>query len=154
MPADVSENLIAAAQSGDQQARERLASECLPLVYNIIGRALGGHADVDDLVQETLLRVINGLDGLRDPSRFRSWLVTVAMNEVRRRWSTIQKRPVVDLESVYDVPDPAADFVELTILRLGLSGQRRETAEATRWLTRTTANCSRCGGWSVPRHAG
>ncbi|GAA4638386.1 hypothetical protein GCM10023196_095880 [Actinoallomurus vinaceus] len=134
MPADVSEELVAAAQAGDREARERLASACLPLVYNIIGRALGGHADVDDLVQETLLRVMNGLGGLRDPSRFRSWLVTVAMNEVRRRWSANQKRPVVDLEAGYDVPDPAADFVELTILRLGLSGQRREIAEATRWL--------------------
>ncbi|GAB3963293.1 hypothetical protein GCM10029978_020600 [Actinoallomurus acanthiterrae] len=134
MPADVSDDLVAAAQAGDREARERLASACLPLVYNIIGRALGGHADVDDLVQETLLRVMNGLGGLRDPSRFRSWLVTVAMNEVRRRWSANQKRPVVDLEAVYDVPDPAADFVELTILRLGLSGQRREIAEATRWL--------------------
>ena len=30
--------------------------------------------------------------------------------------------------------DPEADFVELTILRLGLSSQREETAQATRWL--------------------
>ncbi|WP_433175503.1 sigma-70 family RNA polymerase sigma factor [Actinoallomurus sp. CA-150999] len=134
MRTEVSEDLVAAAQAGDHDAREQLVSECLPLVYNVIGRALGGHADVDDLVQETLLRVMNGLGGLRDRSRFRSWLVTVAMNEVRRRWSANQKRPVVDLEAVHDVPDPAADFVELTILRLGLSGQRREVAEATRWL--------------------
>ena len=35
-----------------------------------------------------------------------------------------------------EVADPAADFVELTIVRLGLSGQRAETAQATRWLDR------------------
>ena len=33
-----------------------------------------------------------------------------------------------------EVADPAADFVDLTILRLGLSSQREETAQATRWL--------------------
>lgn len=32
------------------------------------------------------------------------------------------------------VADPGADFVDLTILQLGLTDQRRETAEATRWL--------------------
>ena len=32
------------------------------------------------------------------------------------------------------VADPGADFADLTILRLGLSGQRRQAAEATRWL--------------------
>jgi hypothetical protein len=40
--------------------------------------------------------------------------------------------PVADLYD--DVADPAADFVGLTILRLGLSSQREETAQATRWL--------------------
>src|SRR3954471_20184859 len=33
-----------------------------------------------------------------------------------------------------DVRDPGADFTDLAITRLELSGQRRETAEATRWL--------------------
>ncbi|GAA2917377.1 hypothetical protein GCM10020221_11920 [Streptomyces thioluteus] len=32
------------------------------------------------------------------------------------------------------MPDPASDFVAVTITRLGLEGQRREVAEATRWL--------------------
>ena len=30
--------------------------------------------------------------------------------------------------------DPEAGFVELTILRRGLSSQREETVQATRWL--------------------
>src|SRR5207237_266820 len=33
-----------------------------------------------------------------------------------------------------DTADPGADFEDLTIVRLGLSGQRRQTAEASRWL--------------------
>jgi RNA polymerase sigma factor (sigma-70 family) len=128
------ERLVAAAQAGDAAARERLVSTCLPLVYNVVGRALDGHADVDDVVQDTMLRMLNGLGGLRDPSRFRSWLVAIAMNQVRRRWSANRRRPAVGLDAAHEIPDPGGDFVEITIVRLGLSGQRKEIAEATRWL--------------------
>ncbi|WP_228563919.1 sigma-70 family RNA polymerase sigma factor [Catenulispora rubra] len=129
-------HLILAAQRGDQQALDALIASYLPLVYNIVGRALQGHADVDDVVQETMLRVVNGLAGLRDPAAFRSWLVSIAIHEVRDSRSRGRRRPVGDggLEELQGVADPGADFVDLTILRLGLSDQRRETAEATRWL--------------------
>ncbi|MCW2914877.1 MAG: subfamily polymerase sigma-24 subunit [Actinomycetia bacterium] len=127
---------VLAAQRGDQQALADLASGCLPLLYNIIGRALNGHPDVDDVVQETLLRVLRGISGLRQPISFRSWLVAVAIHQVRdhhqsRQRSQIRQTP---LDDITDVADPRADFVELTTLRLGLSNQRREIAEATRWL--------------------
>ncbi|MEV0961528.1 sigma-70 family RNA polymerase sigma factor [Streptomyces sp. NPDC049910] len=129
--------VIMAAQGGDQHAQDRLVAEYLPLVYNIVGRAMNGHADVDDVVQETMLRVLGGLDGLRNPDSFRSWLVAITMNQIRGHWRERRAGEIPGaggLEDAYDVVDPGADFVDLTITRLGLSGQRRETAEATRWL--------------------
>ncbi|MGW5352575.1 sigma-70 family RNA polymerase sigma factor [Streptomyces sp. NPDC004031] len=128
--------LVAAARAGDQQALDRLVAQCLPLVYNIVGRALDGHDDVDDVVQETLLRVVRGLDGLRDPAAFRSWLVAIAVRQVRdreqARKASWHHRTALDAAEL--IPDPASDFAALTILRLGLTDQRREIAEATRWL--------------------
>ncbi|RLV71367.1 RNA polymerase ECF-subfamily sigma factor [Streptomyces sp. CBMAI 2042] len=128
--------LIAAARNGDQEAKDRLVAAYLPLLYNVVGRALNGHADVDDVVQETVLRMLRSLPELRDPERFRSWLVAIAMNEIRRHWREGQSGTVSAgrLDDAYDLADPRADFVELTILRLGLTGQRRQVAEATRWL--------------------
>ncbi|MFE7461237.1 sigma-70 family RNA polymerase sigma factor [Streptomyces sp. NPDC057554] len=128
--------LIEAARSGDQGAKDRLVASYLPLLYNVVGRALNGHADVDDVVQETVLRMLRSLPELRDPERFRSWLVAIAMNEIRRHWREGQAGTVSAdrLDDAYDLPDPRADFVEVTILRLGLTGQRRQVAEATRWL--------------------
>ncbi|MFD9207190.1 sigma-70 family RNA polymerase sigma factor [Streptomyces sioyaensis] len=125
---------VEAAQAGDEQAREQLVAAHLPLIYNVVGRALDGHADVDDVVQETMLRVLESLTDLREPSSFRSWLVAIAMNQVRRRWTSAQKAPVVGLDQAPERADRSADFVDLTILQLGLSGQRREVAAATRWL--------------------
>ncbi|WOT33923.1 sigma-70 family RNA polymerase sigma factor [Streptomyces coeruleorubidus] len=117
---------ITAAQSGDRQALDELVAGWLPLVYNIVGRALNGHADVDDVVQETMLRAVGNLGSLRDPDSFRSWLVAIAMRQIRDR---ARRRTAERLEEA-----PAADFAELTVLRLQLEGQRREVAEAARWL--------------------
>ncbi|MFG3137438.1 sigma-70 family RNA polymerase sigma factor [Streptomyces sp. NPDC048211] len=125
--------LVTAAREGDAGARDELASAYLPLVYNIVGRALNGSADVDDVVQDTMLRALHGLGGLRAPESFRSWLVAIAMNQVRAYWQGRNGAPGT-LEEAGQVADPGADFVDLTMMRLQLSGQRQETARATRWL--------------------
>jgi RNA polymerase sigma factor (sigma-70 family) len=123
---------VIAAQRGDRRALDRLVAGYLPLLYNIVGRAMNGHADVDDVVQETLVRVMRGLPGLRDPAAFRSWLVAIAIRQVRGFYSA-RAMAAADADGV-EQASPESDFADLTILQLGLSGQRRETAEATRWL--------------------
>jgi RNA polymerase sigma factor (sigma-70 family) len=120
---------VVAAQSGDRGALNALAAAYLPLVYNIVGRAMNGHPDVDDVVQETMLRAIRGIAELRDPGAFRSWLVAIAIRQVRDSYrDRLAQPPAVESE----VPSP--DFADQTITRLGLTGQRLETAAATRWL--------------------
>ncbi|MFJ9817389.1 sigma-70 family RNA polymerase sigma factor [Streptomyces sp. NPDC101151] len=125
--------LVTAARAGDPQAQDALVSAYLPLVYNIVGRALNGSVDVDDVVQETMLRALDALGGLRTPESFRSWLVAIAMNQVRTHWQDRQVAPG-GVEEAEDLADPGADFVDLTMVQLQLSGQRQETARATRWL--------------------
>lgn len=127
--------LVAAARAGDPRAQDDLVSAYLPLVYNIVGRALNGSVDVDDVVQDTMLRALDGLSGLRDDHSFRSWLVAIAMNRVRAHWQARRSAPGESgLEAAWELADPGADFVDLTVVRLQLEGQRRETARATRWL--------------------
>ncbi|MFI6779496.1 sigma-70 family RNA polymerase sigma factor [Micromonospora sp. NPDC050276] len=128
--------LVVAARQGDQRALDDVVAASLPLVYNIVGRALRGHADVDDVVQETLVRVIRYLPALNDPAAYRSWLVAITIRQVRD-WETRRRVALnrdAGLDAIHNVPDPASDFAGMTILRLGLTDQRREVAEATRWL--------------------
>ncbi|WP_218009293.1 sigma-70 family RNA polymerase sigma factor [Herbidospora cretacea] len=129
-------SMVAAARDGDQAALDRLVADSLPLVYNIVGRALNGHDDTDDVVQETLIRMVRGLPQLRDLAAYRSWLVAIAVRQVRDHEAekrTAQHRRT-DLDTATEVADPASDFAAMTILQLGLTDQRREVAEATRWL--------------------
>src|ERR1700721_3433322 len=74
---------VVAAQRGARSALNALAAGYLPLVYNIVGRAMNGHPDVDDVVQETMLRAVRGVGELRDPAAFRSWLVAIAIRQGR-----------------------------------------------------------------------
>ncbi|MFC1401683.1 MULTISPECIES: sigma-70 family RNA polymerase sigma factor [Streptacidiphilus] len=131
-----SQGTVLAARAGDARALDLLVAESLPLVYNIVGRALDGHPDTDDVVQETLLRVVRGLGDLREPEAYRSWLVAIAVRQVRdrERERSSSRGHQAGLDTVAEVPDPASDFTALTVLRLGLTDQRREVAEATRWL--------------------
>ena len=122
--------LVAAAQRGDHGALDELAAAYLPLVYNIVGRAMNGDPEVDDVVQETMLRAFRGLRGLRDPAAFRSWLVAIAVRQVRDAYAAREGR--ADALAAAEPPSP--DFAEHAIIQLGLSGQRKETAAATRWL--------------------
>jgi RNA polymerase sigma factor (sigma-70 family) len=123
---------VVAARAGDHAAVDRLVAGYLPLVYTIVGRSLEGHADVDDVVQDVMLRVLRNLPDLREPEAFRSWLVAITVRQVRERFRARRGAPEALLHE--DVRDPGADFTDLAITRLELSGQRRETAEATRWL--------------------
>ncbi|GAA2515526.1 RNA polymerase sigma factor [Winogradskya humida] len=67
------DRMVRAAQRGDRRAQEQLARTYLPLVYNVVGRALGGDPDVDDVVQEVMLQVIRNLGTLRRPESIRAW---------------------------------------------------------------------------------
>ncbi|MCX5402056.1 sigma-70 family RNA polymerase sigma factor [Streptomyces sp. NBC_00102] len=126
-------SLVRAARDGDPRAMERLVALHLPLIYGIVGRALNGHTDTDDLVQETMVRIVRGLPKLREPERFRSWAVAIAYREIQQH----QRRAGGENPARHDVesvPDPLPDFAERTVAELALTGQRRHLARATRWL--------------------
>ncbi|MCT2277915.1 sigma-70 family RNA polymerase sigma factor [Micromonospora chalcea] len=130
--ADMS-TVVDAARRGDRAAVDEVVSHCLPLVYNIVGRALNRSPDVDDVVQNAMVGVVRGLPGLRDPRSFRSWLVAVTMNEIRTHTQRRHTTPAPP-EDIDNVIDPRADFEDLTLTQLRLSDQRREVVLATRWL--------------------
>lgn len=128
--------LVVAAQAGDDRAREELIAAYLPLLYNIVGRALSGHADVDDVVQETLLRVVRDLPALRAPESFRSWLVSITLRQINSHWN--RQRASAGRTTLIDearrMPDAGAEPEDMTILRLQVSDERRQVVEAGRWL--------------------
>ncbi|MFI5911685.1 sigma-70 family RNA polymerase sigma factor [Dactylosporangium sp. NPDC051541] len=129
-------SLVVAAKAGDGRALDELLAAHLPLVYTIVRRALAGHPNaVDDVVQDTMLRALRRLSALREPESFRAWLAAIAVRQVgtylqRERVTAGRRAP---LEVLTDAPD-ADDFEDLTVLRVELSGQRRQVGQAVGWL--------------------
>ncbi|GAB3837881.1 RNA polymerase sigma factor [Dactylosporangium cerinum] len=134
VPVQDTTSLVQAAQRGDDRALDALVSAHLPLVYNVTGRALRRHADVDDVVQETMIQVVRGLPGLREPDRFRSWVVAIAYRQVQMHLRGATRRHLPAREVPEELPDPGGDVEERSLTGLMLTGQRKELSEATQWL--------------------
>ncbi|GAA3772034.1 hypothetical protein GCM10022225_69230 [Plantactinospora mayteni] len=129
-------SLVVAAQAGDRQALDELTVAYLPIVYTLVRRALSGDPDVDDVVQESMLRALRELRMLRTPESFRPWLMAIALRQVSTHLQRQQRAAerAVPLDEVVAEPDADADFEDLTLLRLDLSDQRRQVVRAGRWL--------------------
>ena len=138
MRATVTEDsaLVTAAQSGDQRALHDLVSTHLPLVYAIARRAMGDHPDVDDVVQDTMLRALRELTELRNPASFRAWLSAIAVRQVSTHLQrqNIGAARTTTLDVVAQAPDAQAEFENVTMLELEVSDQRRSLERAARWL--------------------
>jgi RNA polymerase sigma factor (sigma-70 family) len=129
-------DVVVAAQAGDRRALDELTASYLPLVYAIVRRALGGHPDVDDVVQEVMLRALRKLPRLRTPGTFRAWLAAIAIRQVgthlrRRDRNAGRTAELGEAVGLADVHSPSED---LTALRVDLSRQRRQVERASRWL--------------------
>src|SRR4051794_18891281 len=78
-------DLAAAAQAGDPAAREQLLKALQPIVAKTARGIIGPGVRVgEDAIQEALLDVGNGLDGIDDPSKILSWAKAVTANRTKK----------------------------------------------------------------------
>lgn len=96
--------LIAGLCRRDAASAQALYVQYSSLVRRILIQVLGSERDVDDLVQDTLIVVINRAPALRKVQSFRSFVIGVAIhlakNEIRRR--TVRR--FVGLDDATEVP--------------------------------------------------
>ena len=94
--------LAAAAQDGDELALTLLLNQLQNIFRGFFIRRIGSRADVDDLVQNALVRVSKGLTDLRDPEKLKGFAMKAALFELqdyfRGRYST--------KESLFDALSP------------------------------------------------
>ena len=95
------------------QQRQRLDfSEYLDGLYGYAMVLSHNRAEAEDLVQETCLRALRGIDGLREQSNVRGWLFTILrniwLNQVRRIRS-VQIELGADTNGASDPTDAAQD---------------------------------------------
>ncbi|MET7391746.1 sigma-70 family RNA polymerase sigma factor [Streptomyces sp. NPDC005529] len=137
MHAEPEVQLVRSVQKGDVQAHEELVDTFLPLVFNLVGRSLNDGPETENIVQDTWLRAMIGLGGLRSGENFRPWLAAIAVNGVEAYWQTQRDRGEYRSDATGFAgsrTDVVLDFADLTVAHLNLSDQHLELVEASRWL--------------------
>jgi RNA polymerase sigma factor (sigma-70 family) len=128
--------LVVAAQSGDRQAMEELLATHLPFVYTIVSRAMDGEPDADDVVQETMLRVVRELPQLHHPGSFRAWLAAITVRQVSTQQYRGHRRSrrTAGLDEITEAAEAEPGFEDVSVLNLDLARQRGQLVRARQWL--------------------
>ena len=74
-----------------REFEERL-EECGPLAFRVAQGVLRNAADAEDVAQEALLRAYRNFARLREPARFRGWLVRITFRLALDRWRSAKRR--------------------------------------------------------------
>lgn len=69
----------------DQQEFTELLQTNLPALHRFVMGMVGNHFDAGDIVQETALKAFIHFTEFRAEAKFRTWLTSIALNEVRGR---------------------------------------------------------------------
>lgn len=118
-PPDPDAGYARLAAGGDRAAMEALVERHQAAIARLLWRFVRTRADLDDLVQETFLRMVRGLPAWKPDQPFGHWLQRIATNAgrdsfrrqaVRRRWMVERAAPSPEGgQAEPDAPDPAAD---------------------------------------------
>ncbi|HZV06597.1 MAG TPA: sigma-70 family RNA polymerase sigma factor [Gemmataceae bacterium] len=110
-------------------AFEALLGPNLPSVRRFVRMRLGTCDQADDVIQQTLLQAFVHRDQLRAESKFKSWIRSIAMNEVRMFFRT--GRPSVSLDELRPIDSgdsrnsPLADAEQLERLEWLRAGMEK-----------------------------
>jgi RNA polymerase sigma factor (sigma-70 family) len=85
--------LVCAAQRRDKDALQRLLTHNWPWLKGLVYSILGDADEVDDVLQDICVRVIDKIDSLREPERFRPWLAVLARRQALRHRQRKARRP-------------------------------------------------------------
>jgi RNA polymerase sigma-70 factor (ECF subfamily) len=116
--------LLERARTGDDGALGTLLSRHREVAYRVALGVLHDEDGAADAVQDAFLKALRGLAGFRGESRFRTWLLSIVVNEARGGLRRAARRGETPLGPVPGHADarPGADEVL----------ERREQAERAR----------------------
>ena len=86
-------NLVTLSLADDEVATLQLVQTVRARVFALCFRMLGQRQDAEDVVQETLVRMVRSLRTWDSKREFEPWLLQIAANRCRTFLARKQKRP-------------------------------------------------------------
>ena len=97
-------------KAGLRQEFERRLEECGTLAFRVALGVLRNAADAEDIAQEAMLRSYRRFTRLRDPSRFRAWLVRISFR-LALDHARSARRKQRETAWATDLPKPTAEDI-------------------------------------------
>lgn len=76
--------LVYKAKHGDIESFMELIRENKLLMYKVALNMIKRECDIDDVIQETIINAFENIKNLRDEKNFKSWLITILINECKK----------------------------------------------------------------------
>ena len=92
------------------QEYERLVEKYLDCIYRVAVNGCKHHADAEDVVQNTFVKLWERTESFADEEHVRKWLIRVAVNECNSLWRSGWKRRTAYLEEM--ITEPAYQTAE------------------------------------------
>jgi len=105
--------LVERAQAGDTDARQTLYVQHVNRVFRTVRGMLRSDADAEDVTQDAMLTMLTSLHKYtpRADARFAAWVMTIALNTMRRRFR--RRRPELTATGeLPETPDNGVDPLE------------------------------------------
>lgn len=132
--------MIARILAGETELFHQLIRPYEKLVYVTIFTILKNETEAEDGAQETMISAFRNLKSFRGEAKFSTWLVTIAMNEARKRLRKVKvaaedslTEPVEENERDY-TPAVLTDWREVPLAALERKELREKLQEAVRML--------------------
>lgn len=109
--------LLERAKRGDYQAFLKLIEPHERRIYNLALRITGNREDAEDVLQETLLNVLENLQGFRGDAAFGTWIYRIALHNAlrvvqqRKRLETVSLEQLVAEEKEDEGPLPRPELI-------------------------------------------
>ena len=98
------EDLISAANGGDQAAWGAIVDRFAGLVWSTARAYRLAQSDAADVAQTTWLRLIENLDRINDPERLGAWLATTTRRECLRHIRVQRREVLTDEDTLFEAP--------------------------------------------------
>jgi RNA polymerase sigma-70 factor, ECF subfamily len=94
--------MIAAILAGDKELYHQLIQPYELSVYRMARSCMRDETEAEDVAQEAFLKAFRNLANFRGESKFSTWLISITLNEARRR---LRRQNTIRMESLDEPPE-------------------------------------------------
>lgn len=78
------DELILMAQAGDEDAFTKMILYIKDDLYKIAKTRIANETDIEDAIQETMIETYKSIKRLKDPNKFKKWVIKILINKCNR----------------------------------------------------------------------